>query len=230
MTLITVSVVILAILGVSSIAIGLYGFQPNTTSGNGVKVTPSGPTSGGGYGGGSQSTTGTSAAPLPTSITILETMNVWNSTAPPQPSFFVLGGKGLENSSIITVPAHKLIQLTIISYDTPTPGSTDQQGMVTGTVGGNVLFMNGTLATMGTTNWSQNITSVPGAVLAHTFTIQQLGINIPVVGGSTVIAYLEFDKVGTYIMVCLTPCGFGPNGDQGAMSASGWMLGQLIVQ
>ena len=166
----------------------------------------------------------------PYQITLVETMNVWNQTAPAQPSFYVLGPNGLTSAASITLPLRRTIQLTIVSYDTPTPGSSDQNGTVTGTVGGNVMLMNGTIATMGTMEWRQNVTSVPGSVLAHTFTLPQLNINIPVVGGSTIIANLYFDKPGTYVWVCLTPCGFGTNGDQGAMSTGGWMTGQVIVQ
>jgi hypothetical protein len=166
----------------------------------------------------------------PYSLTLVETMNVWNKTAPAQPSFYVLGTSGLTSAATLTLPMHRMIQLTIISYDTPTPGSTGDMGIVTGTVGGNMNLMNGTTATMGNMEWRQNVTSVPAAALAHTFTVPQLNINIPVVGGSTVIAYLYFDKAGTYVWICLTPCGFGAKGDQGAMSTSGWMEGQLIVQ
>jgi len=173
----------------------------------------------------------------PYAITLVETMNPtstqpssWNSNVP-QPSFFILGPSGLESAANISLPVHRLIQLTIMSYDTPTPNSTDDQGKVTGTVGGNVLLMNGTIATMGAMTWRQNVTSVPSAVLAHTFTITKLGINIPVVGGSTVIAYLYFDKAGTYTWICLTPCGLPSSpGDTGAMATSGWMQGQVTVQ
>jgi len=167
----------------------------------------------------------------PYQLTISEIMDTaWNSTVA-QPQFSIMGTNGLEPASNIRLPAHTLIQLTIISYDTPTAGSPDQEGKVTGTVGGTVYLINGTTA-MGTDviqRWGRNVTSVPGNMLAHTFTIPQLGINIPVVGGDTVIAYFYLDQAGTFQWVCLTPCGFGPSGMQGAMSASGWMEGQVTV-
>jgi hypothetical protein len=103
--------------------------------------------------------------------------------------------------------------------------------MVTGTVGGMVYMINGTTASMATMpeQFGENVTSVPAASLAHTFTIQQLGINIPVVGGDTEIAYLYFNQAGTYQWLCLTPCGLGPNGSEGAMSTAGWMEGTVTV-
>ena len=167
----------------------------------------------------------------PFRLTLMEIMDTgWNSTMA-QPQFSVAGPNGLQPAVNIRLPAHTLIQLTIISYDTPTPNSTDFQGKVSGTIGGTVFLINGTSA-MGTDvsqHWGQNVTSVPGAMLAHTFTMQQLGINIPVVGGDTEIAYLDLNQTGTFQWTCLTPCGFGPSGAEGAMSTPGWMEGQITI-
>lgn len=167
----------------------------------------------------------------PFRLTLMEPMDsAWNSTLA-QPKFYVVGASGLESSANIRVPVHTLIELTIISYDTPTPGSLDPDGKVLGTVGGELYLINGTTAmgTDPTQHWGQNVTSVSGSMLAHTFSVQQLGINIPVVGGDTEIAYLYFNQTGTFQWVRLTPCGFAPNGSQGAMSTPGWMEGQITV-
>ncbi len=164
-------------------------------------------------------------------LTLIEPMNTgWNATTA-QPKFYVVGQGGLASSANISLPVNTLIQVTIVSYDTPTPGSTDQQGKVNGTVGGTVFLINGTTASMGAMpeQYSQNVTSVPGASLAHTFTITQLGVNIPVIGGDTEIAYLYFTKAGIYTWLCLTPCGLGADGTGGAMSTAGWMTGQVTV-
>lgn len=182
----------------------------------------------------SQSGSGASAA-QPYRLSVMEIMgNEWNSTAGMQPKFLVEGNHGLTSSESITFPVRRVIQLTITAFDTPTPNSTAAEARVTGTVGGTVFLINGTIASMSDAGsvmvpWGQNVTSVPASTLAHTFTISQLGINIPVVGGSTVIAYLYFDKPGTYTWVCLTPCGLGDNGLAGAMDAPGWMTGTVVV-
>lgn len=174
----------------------------------------------------------------PYMLTLVEIMeNFWNATSESQPAFFVLGAHGLESTANISLPANRLIQLTIVSYDSPTENTTTAEGTVTGTVGGNMYFINGTLAS-GMSNdtaaamehWGTNVTSVPAAFVAHTFTIQQLGINIPVVGGATEIAYLFFAHPGTYTWVCLTVCGLGDNGLLGAMVKPGWMTGTLTVK
>jgi hypothetical protein len=164
-------------------------------------------------------------------LMLIEPMNVgWNATTA-QPKFYVVGQGGLGSSANIALPVRTLIQVTIVSYDTPTNGSTDQQGRVNGTVGGNVYLINGTTASMSSMpeQWGRNVTSVLGASLAHTFTIPELGVNIPVVGGDTEIAYLYLTKTGTFTWYCLTPCGFGPNGALGAMSTAGWMNGMVTV-
>jgi hypothetical protein len=169
----------------------------------------------------------------PYMVTLLETMaNEWNSTAPEsQPKFFVAGPTGLESSANISLPARRLIELVIISYDTPTPPPA-QYSTVTGTVGGKMYLINGTSASMGTPeSWGAGVSSVPTNQIAHTFTIVSLGINIPIVGGDTEIAFLYLNQTGTFTWQCYTPCGF-PNvngGWSGAMVTPGWMTGEVTV-
>jgi heme/copper-type cytochrome/quinol oxidase subunit 2 len=174
----------------------------------------------------------------PFMLNLIEPMdNAWPANmSVAQPMFLVSGPKGLESSANISLPANALIQVNIVSYDTPTPGSTAQEGKVNGTLGGTIYLINGTVASMADTSmiqmsgWGGNVTSVPASQLAHTFSIPQLGINIPVVGGSEEIAYLYFKQPGVYTWACLTPCGLGSNGTQGAMSTNGWMTGQITVR
>ena len=170
-------------------------------------------------------------------LNLIEPMdNPWPANSSiAQPMFLVSGPKGLMSSANISLPSDTLIQVNIVSYDTPTANSTAQEGKVNGTVGGNIYLINGTVASMSDTSmtqmsgWGGNVTSVPASVLAHTFSIPQLGINIPVVGGSEEIAYLYFKHPGVYTWVCLTPCGLGPKGTAGAMSTNGWMTGIVTV-
>ena len=169
----------------------------------------------------------------PYMVTLLETMaNEWNSTAPEsQPKFFVAGSTGLESSANISLPARRLIELVIISYDTPTPPPA-QYSSVTGTVGGKMYLINGTSASMGTPeSWGAGVSSVPTNQIAHTFTIVSLGINIPIVGGDTEIAFLYLNQTGTFTWQCYTPCGFSnvDGGWSGAMVTPGWMMGEVTV-
>lgn len=173
----------------------------------------------------------------PYALTLVETMqDLWNSSGVLQPKFFVLGNDGLESSANIALPVNRQIQITIVSYDTPEPAATNAMGVVSGTIGGTVYLINGTIAS-GTANmtgamaanWGKNVTAIPASQLAHTFTIQQLGISIPVVGGSTVMAYIEIHQTGTFTWMCLTPCGLGSDGMVGAMDTPGWMTGNVEV-
>jgi len=169
----------------------------------------------------------------PYMLTLLEAMgNEWNSTASEsQPMFFVEGPTGLESSANISLPVHRLIELVIISYDTPTPPPA-QYSNVTGTVGGKMYLINGTSASMGTPqSWGAEVSSVPVDQIAHTFTVVSLGINIPVVGGDTEIAFLYLNQTGTFTWQCYTPCGFPSvnGGWSGAMVTPGWMTGQITV-
>jgi hypothetical protein len=166
----------------------------------------------------------------PFKLTLLEPTDVpWNSTTG-QPKFFVVGSNVSQSSANIALPLNTVIQLTIISYDSPTPGGPPGVGQVKGTMGGVVYMINGTNpggpepAKLG-----QNVSAVPEISVAHTFTIPDLGINIPVVGGYTEIAYLYFTKAGTYQWLCMTPCGLGGNGASGAMSTAGWMTGTVTI-
>ena len=166
-------------------------------------------------------------------VTLLETMgNKWNSTAmESQPQFYVAGSTGLGSSANISLPANRMIEMVIVSYDTPTPPPA-QYSNVTGTVGDTMYLINGTSAAMMTPqSWGAAVSSVPAAQIAHTFTVQSLGINIPIVGGDTEIAFLYLTQTGTFTWQCYTPCGF-PNvngGWSGAMVTPGWMMGEVTV-
>lgn len=184
--------------------------------------------------GGSVSTTA-SQGQGPASITlVITTQNTYNSTAGAQPAYYVLTPKGLESSANIALPANALIKLTIINYDDGNGSLIDPQyANVQGTVNGTITYfsnsnVNSTEGPKGIVlNGGQTVTSVPPAILAHTFSIPSLKINIPVPLSSTVVAYIEITQPGTYGWFCYTACGSGPAGTWGAMDTPGWMTGNL---
>jgi hypothetical protein len=69
----------------------------------------------------------------------------------------------------------------------------------------------------------EKITSVSPAVVAHTFTVPSLNLNVPVPISSTVVAYFTLDKSGTFLWFCMTACG------DAAMSTPGWMKGSVVA-
>jgi hypothetical protein len=81
----------------------------------------------------------------------------------------------------------------------------------------------------------KRVTSVSNSEIAHSFTVPALGINVPLPkasedGATTVrFTFRAPDTPGTYLWLCVTPCGDGPYGIGGAMHLNGWMRGHLIV-
>jgi hypothetical protein len=89
----------------------------------------------------------------------------------------------------------------------------------------------------------KRVTSVSNQMIAHTFTVPSLGINVPLPiagmggsmgsmdGGPTTVRFTFHAPAtpGTYLWLCATPCGTGPYGISGAMRMNGWMRGHLIV-
>jgi predicted porin len=65
--------------------------------------------------------------------------------------------------------------------------------------------------------------TVPNLAIGHTFTISQLGLNIPIPPDTMVIFTYAFNKQGVYKYVCLTPCGPG-------MGLNGYMQGYITVK
>ncbi len=129
--------------------------------------------------------------------------------------------------STLAVPANSLVTITIRNYDlgdTPLPkGSpfTTVQGIV-----GGVAYADG-----------HAYTALAPEKVAHTFTMPQLNINVPVPGDTTTgKPYVEVSftirtgAAGSYYYRCFDPCGTGEIGWQGPMVTRGYMLGTLTVQ
>jgi heme/copper-type cytochrome/quinol oxidase subunit 2 len=165
---------------------------------------------------------------------VITTENTYNSTTGTQPAFYVLGPNGLESSANIALPAHRLIKLVIICYDDGAANLTGSQyAAVSGTQNNTVSVVNNANvnSTQGAAgiqlSGGQSVSSLPADSVAHTFTIPQLGINIPVAPSSTVTAYFTINQTGSFTWFCMTLCGSGPTGLSGAMETPGWMNGHL---
>lgn len=128
----------------------------------------------------------------------------------------------------LTLPANATITLTIKNYDDGGGDVPAAYAKVTGTVG-NTETVNGT----------QESSFKASGVIAHTFTVAGLGLNIPLVAATdqgstvvpsvTVVTFKTPAKAGTYSWQCYQPCGTGSAGWGGTMATAGWMTGNISV-
>lgn len=123
--------------------------------------------------------------------------------------------------SDVHVSAGHMVTLTIKEYDDVATALPD--GSPYNNVAGGTETIDG-----------KPVTSVGNDQIAHTITIPQLGINIPLAkapkdGVTTIQFTFKAPAAGTYLWECMTPCGDGSNGMGGAMETLGWMRGHLIV-
>jgi hypothetical protein len=141
------------------------------------------------------------------------------------------------HSTIYTIPAHKMVTVTLYQYDTATGLRNNFLGQVRGTEGGTAT-LNG--KTFGTLNPD---------LASHTFTVPNLGISVPLAGVAddaknqctaapcqlsqahmTITFSFMSPGKGTYRWQCFVPCalasyyGFG-----GPMQTIGWMSGYFKV-
>lgn len=222
------TVAVIGALIILSVAIG--GALGTIAAGNGQTVTtvtqPASSASSG--------SSTNSSAPFVITL-VITTENVFNSSIGTQPAYFVLGHDGLQSAANITIPAHRLIEMVIMNFDQGNATLTGPQfANVTGTVNGTVDFYNNDVmnATEGPSgivlSGQQTVSSLNASYVSHTFTVPQIGLNIPVAGESTEVAYFNSGGPGSYIWLCQSLCGSG-DGAGGAMVTPGWMSGVLTV-
>jgi len=184
------------------------------------------------------STTANSTAPYILTLVVTNN-NDFNSSIGTQPAYFVAGTNGFESSANITVPAHRIIEVVIMNFDSgnATFISPNYEN-VTGTINGTMTFynnnaVNATQASSGIVlQGGQTVTNLAPPreqYLSHTFTVPGLGLNIPVAAESTEIAYFTTGAPGTFTWLCESLCGSGASGAGGAMLTAGWMSGTLTV-
>lgn len=125
--------------------------------------------------------------------------------------------------SNLVVPANSLVTVTLHDDDlgdTPLPQNSPFT-TVQGTVG-NTAYLNGVA-----------YTALALDKVAHTFTIPQLHINVPLPGDGQVSDTITFTfhtgHAGMYMFQCFDPCGTGASGWGGPMMTKGYMMGMLTI-
>ncbi len=127
----------------------------------------------------------------------------------------------------LVVPANSLVTITIRDHDLGNTAMPQNSPFTS---------VQGTTGTSATAD-GQAYSSLAPDKIAHTFTISQLNVNVPLPGDgmngkdfNTVTFTFRTGAAGTYTFRCLDPCGTGPMGMMGSMMTQGYMLGTLTVQ
>jgi heme/copper-type cytochrome/quinol oxidase subunit 2 len=131
------------------------------------------------------------------------------------------------SQSNLVVPANSLVTVTLRDYDlgnTPMPQDSPFTRVL------------GTVGSIATSD-GQTFASLAADKIAHTFTIPQLNVNVPLPGDgaqgkdyNTVTFSFRTGAPGSYTFRCYDPCGTGPMGMMGPMMTQGYMIGTLTVQ
>ncbi|MCI4363073.1 MAG: hypothetical protein L3K13_02035 [Thermoplasmata archaeon] len=128
-----------------------------------------------------------------------------------------------------SVPAHTLLEFTLLDFDTGQNPVTPAEATVSGTVG-NCIYLNSTPNALGTC-----VHTVPTGFVVHTFSFESAayaGFNVPIPSavdsptggiGTSVTFFAYFNQTGSYTWNCLAPC------DTFSMATSGFMTGTMTV-
>lgn len=128
--------------------------------------------------------------------------------------------------SAFTLPANTDVTITIVNFDDATalPAQFAQATGIEGALSIQTLDPQLPNAA-GTTHAATSLDPATG--VSHTFTIPKLGLNVPVAPKSITTFTFHTGAAGTYDWHCYDPCGTGPGGWGGAMSAPGYMFGTV---
>lgn len=158
------------------------------------------------------------------------------------------------HTTLFSVPAHKLIHVTILGYDGCTPPRNNYWTQVQGTAGNTVTvqqFAN-TGKPLGSARTVSQINGWAHCAVGHTFAIPALHVYVPVASPSTALfnkepcgdspcvegpyaqesfSFMSPSKPGYFRWQCFVPCGGGfLDGNGGPMQTIGYMMGQMEVK
>jgi hypothetical protein len=130
-------------------------------------------------------------------------------------------------TSSTTLPANTVVTVTIRNFDL---------GDDSLPAGSPLLSVQGTTTGSATVD-GKPFTALDANHIAHTFTIPQLHLNVPISGdpvGDASFVTVTFSfrtpaTAGTYTFQCYVPCGTGDTGFAGPMASKGFMQGQVTI-
>lgn len=142
----------------------------------------------------------------------------------------MLGGTEVTGPAYVpsdfNLPANTNVTVTIVDFDgaTALPAQYAKATGITGTLSIQALNSVHPNAT-GTTRTAMSLNPTTG--VAHTFTILNLGLNVPVAPMSRETFTFHTGAAGTYTWRCMDPCGNAPDGWGSAMVTEGFMEGHV---
>jgi hypothetical protein len=132
--------------------------------------------------------------------------------------------------SSFTVPSNADVTISISNFDGATPLADNAvQYLKASGIEGQV-----SVAPMDPTNpnasaTAQTLSAMDSTVVSHTFTVPQLGLNVPIAASSITTFTFHTGAAGVYAWHCMDPCGTGDTGWDGAMAQNGYMAGKLTI-
>ncbi len=165
----------------------------------------------------------------PPARTVTESMEILTGAVQRERHIVTRYGQGfgpMYTNAFWRVHVGDTVILRITSYDTGPAPLTGMQAMmfdrVEGTLGGTETVA------------GRPVRAVANDDIAHTFTVDGLGLNLPIpaapTGGTvTVVARFVVHRAGSFVWQCYAPCGSGSGSMGGPMSTMGWMEGKVQV-
>ena len=129
-----------------------------------------------------------------------------------------------------TLPAKRLVQVTVRCYDDGPADIPGGYNIVRGTVDGTMRVIKGTPDSISPQDGTV-VKQIGAKETAHTFTVNgdNFFLNVPVPPLSTVVYRFMSPPAGSYPWQCMAACGTGDGGWGGAMATDAWMQGTITV-
>ncbi len=127
-----------------------------------------------------------------------------------------------------SVPANATVQCEIRCFDDGPASIPSGYEKVKGTVDGSMTLISAVNGDVSTAK-SQTVQAVDPKNVAHTLTIADTGLNIPIPPLSTVRFTFKSGGSGTHGWQCMAACGTGQGGWGGPMATNGYMNGTMTV-
>jgi hypothetical protein len=122
--------------------------------------------------------------------------------------------------------------VTVANFDgaTPLTGAGERYAKATGIAGSlSCRTLDPANPNAQATGAAQTSKSVDPSLVSHTFTVADLGLNVPICAMCQTSFTFFSGAPGTFTWRCMDPCGTGPSGWDGAMATDGYMSGHITV-